>query len=382
MLICWLTSVKNGDNMASNNNHNVSEVLYGLNVGSEIELDLLKRAFYDILTNGNRARDTQLGALLTGLMAKKPTVDEVVALLEVAFSLDGFNPYERRKIELPGDEKLISAIGSGKKGHKTMNISTPALLIAAAAGVYSAKPVSSSTSSLTGSADFLREVGVNLDISPTEMEEVIKRTGFGAFCIENLIPRFDSVYGGKFFAPHALSFGLAALVSPIQFDNLIYGLAHPDVETSIQVLQRFGVKNAMVASTTHDGFHYLDEMGVYGSTTLVGLRDGVIGSTIHFRPTEELGLPRYEPKDVGEARTLEGNIQFCVDILRGTGEEPREDIVCMNAGSILYLAERAEDLKEGFHLAKRIVKTGDVIGKLREVVTHSGGDEQLLQRYL
>lgn len=372
-----------GIKMANQNNHVISEVLYRLNVGSDIDLELLRRAFDTILTdNESKARDAQLGSLLTGLMAKRPTVDEVVTLLESSFSLDGFSPYERRKIVLPNQEKLIGAIGSGKKGHKTMNISTPALLIAASMDVYTAKPVSSSTSSLSGSADLLRSVGMNIDLSTKEMEEVIKKTKFGAFCIENLIPKFDEVYGGKFYVPHALSFALAALVSPVQFDNLIYGLAHPNVETSIEVLKRFGIRDAMVASTTHDNIHYLDEMGVYGTTKLVGMKKGTIGKVIYFRPTEELGLPRYTPGQIAQADSLEQNIKYCVDVLKGNGEQPREDIICINAGTVLYLAERAEDLKEGYHKAKEAVKTGQPLEKLVEVVEASGGDKMMIEGYL
>ena len=372
-----------GIKMANQNNHVISEVLYRLNVGSEIDLDLLRRAFDTILTDTeNTARDVQLGSLLTGLMVKGPTVDEVVTLLESAFRLDSFSPYERRKIGLPDQEKLIGAIGSGKKGHKTMNISTPALLVAASMGVYTAKPVSSSTSSLSGSADLLRGVGMNIDLPTGEMEKVIKKTGFGAFCIENLIPKFDDVYGRKFFVPHALSFALAALVSPVQFDNLIYGLAHPDVETSIQVLQRFGVRDAMVASTTHDNIHYLDEMGVYGTTKLVGIKNGKVGKTIYFRPTEELGLPKYTPEQIDQADSLEQNIRYCIEVLKGQGEEPREDIICINAGTVLYLAERAEDLKEGYHKAKEAVKTGQPLEKLIEVIEVSGGNKRMVEDYI
>lgn len=372
-----------GIKMANPNNHLINEVLYRLNVGSEIDLELLRRAFDTILTdNESNERDTQLGSLLTGLMVKGPTVNEIVTLLESSFSLDGFSPYERRKIELPNQEKIVGAIGSGKKGYKTMNISTPALLIAASMDVYTAKPVSSSTNSLTGSADLLRRVGMNIDLSTDEMEEVIKKTKFGAFCIENIIPKFDEVYGGKFYVPHVLSFGLAALVSPVQFDNLIYGLAHPNVETSIEVLLRFGIRDAIVVSTTHDNIHYLDEMGVYGTTKLVGIQNGRVGKTIYFRPTEELGLPRYTPEQIAQGESIEQNIRYCIDVLNGKGEKAREDIICINAGTVLYLAGKAEDLKEGYLKAKEVVKTGKPLEKLIEVVDASGGDKRMIEGYL
>ena len=151
-----------------NSNDEVCEVLYRLNVQKEINVSLLERAFDIILIDKDLpARDIQMSSILTGLMARGPKKEEIIALLKSVFKLDKFNPEKRQKIKLPSGKILVGAIGSGKKGIKTMNISTPALLTAASLGAYTAKSVSSSTSSLTGSADFLRELGVNLDISIT-----------------------------------------------------------------------------------------------------------------------------------------------------------------------------------------------------------------------
>src|SRR3990167_7436452 len=192
-------------------NNAVSEVLYRLNVQSKIDLKLLENAFNSVLSNSKQSiRDIQLGAILTGIMARGPTTEEIVTLLKSVFKLDRFDPKKRYKIKIPKGEILVGAIGSGKKGVKTMNISTPALLTAASLGVYTVKAVSHSTSSLTGSADFLENVGCKLNISLNKMKEIILKIGFGAFKIEGLLPKFDSIYGQKFIAPHALSFGLAA----------------------------------------------------------------------------------------------------------------------------------------------------------------------------
>lgn len=366
-----------------NGNGAVYELLYRLNVGSHIDSELLREAFDKTLScSSNGARDVQLGQILTGIMAKGPTVDEVVTLLESALKVDDFLSYRKQKVDLPRGERLVSAIGSGKKGFKTMNISTPALLVAASAGAYTAKSVSRSTSSLTGSSDLVNLLGINVDLPVDDMARTIQTTGFGVFTIERLIPKFDSVYGGKFYAPQALSFGLAALVSPVEYDSMLYGLAHPNVELSLEVLRRFGVDNAMIASTTHDNVHYLDEMGVYGTTRLIGVRNGVVGSLVQFRPTEELGLPRYTPNDIVEGYDASQNAQFVVDVLRGRGERAREDVICINAGTVLYLAGKAGGLSDGYALAKSTVKSGRPIMKLREVIEATGGNAAALERYL
>ena len=366
-----------------NRNNVVSEVLYRLNVQSKVDLKRLEEAFDSVLSNSKQSiRDIQLGAILTGIMARGPTKDEIVALLNSVFKLDKFNPRKRYKIKIPKGEILVGAIGSGKKGTKTMNISTPALLTAASVGAFTAKVASCSTSSLTGSADFLREVGVNLNHSIKEIEKIIIKTRFGAFTIENLLPKFDSVYAKKFYAPHALSFGLAALASPIKYDNFLYGLAHPNIDLAINVLKKFGIKDVMVASTTNDGIHYLDEMGIYGITKIKGIQSGKVGHTKEFNPIIELGISRYKPQDICEGRNKKDNIKLVIDVLRGKGEKAREDVICINAGTILYLAKKAKDLKEGYIISKRAIKEGLPFKKLLEVIKESSGDERKIKRYL
>jgi len=369
--------------MGIKNNGYVNEVLYRLNVEVDIEPDLLGRAFEQVLNNqDSKTRDVQIGSILTGLMGKGPTSDQVVALLKASFNLDNFDYKKRKKISLPNNSKLICSVGSGKKGYKTMNISTPALLIAATCGVYTSKPASSSTSSVTGSSDFLSEVGVNMELSIDEMEQVIKRTRFGAFSIENLLPKFDSIYGGRFYVPHTLSFGLAALASPVLFDHILYGLAHPNVELSADVLQKFDVPNALIVSSSYDGIHYIDEIGINGNSRVIGIKDGEKGEVKVFNPSETLNIPSYSVDDIAQGKTIEMNVKYAIDVLGGNGKQAHEDIICVNTGSVLFLAGEVEDFVEGYHRAKHIVKTGAALEKLIEVVNASRGEKRRLYQYL
>jgi len=355
-------------------NNAIREVLYRLNVQSRIDKKLLEKAFDSVLSNQKQSiRDIQLGAILTGIMARGPTTLEIVTLLKSVFKLDNFNPKNRPKIRMPKGELLIGAIGSGKKGVKTMNISTPALLTAASVGAFTVKVASCSTSSLTGSADFLREVGANLNIPFRKMEGIIVKIRFGAFTIENLLPKFDSIYAKKFYAPHALSFGLAALASPIKYDTFLYGLAHPNIDLSVDVLKNFGIKNVMVVSTTNNGLHYLDEMGVYGVTKIKGIQNGKVGYIKKFNPLIELNLPKYTPIDICEGKNKEKNIRLVIDVLKGKGERAREDIICINAGTILYLAKKVKNLKEGYNMAKDAIQRGLPYEKLIEFIKETGG---------
>src|SRR3989344_2266149 len=324
----------------------VCEVLYRLNVGSKMDIELLELAFDRILLNSSsRKNDVQLSAILTGIMARGPKKEEIIALLKSVFKLDNFNPKERKKIKLPKGKILVGAIGSGKKGTKTMNISTPALLTAASLGAYTAKAVSHSTSSLTGSTDFLEGVGAKLNIPFDKMEKIILKTGFGAFKIEGLLPNFDSIYGQKFIAPHALSFGLAALASPIKYDT------------------------------------FLDGIGVYGKTKLIGVINGRVGKLKIWNPIKELNLPEYTPKHIGEGRDIRENIKLSLDVLKGKGDVAREDIIAINAGTILHLTRITHGLKEGYEKSKKAIKEGLPYRKLMEFIKETGGDLNKLKEF-
>lgn len=359
-------------------NQLVAEVLYRLNVGARISPELLKRAFFHILTDEEMvARDVQLGAFLVGLGVSKPTEDEVVALLQTAFSVDKFS--DRKKLIIPGSkkDKVIGVAGSGKKGRKAINISTGASLLAAALGIRVAKTVSCSTSSKTGSADFLTAVGVNLNIPTKEMAKVLQKISFGAFKIENLIDKFDRVYGGKFFAPHALSFGLAALVSPVKFDALYYGLANKDILLSAKVLRRFGVRRGLVVNSTCDGVHYMDELAPVGKNQFVEIRGGKV------MPAVNLNLSRSVRSNLAlEGKTKEENVRLCVEILRGRGPAYLRDFVCLNAGGILFLAGAAESIREGNVIAKKNCVKSIALEKLEELIFATGGSEAKLRSYL
>lgn len=359
----------------------LQEAIYRINVGLDLTEEMAYDAFREaLLIEDSEQKAIFIGILLNGCMAKKPTTEEVIGFIKAAFSLDNFNPQKLTKSNLK--KKVIGLGGSGKKGFKTMNISSTAAIVASSLGVNVAKICSKSTSSLTGSADFIEMLGANIDIDSREMMSVLEKTGLGFFKIENQIPEFDLRYGGKFYAPHVLSFGLAGMILPFIPDSLLYGLSHPNMELSAKVFQRFGYKNVMVVTNTDDGIHFLDEFGVFGTTSVVGVRDGVLGKTVSFDTSEILGLPRYTRNSIKPGNHKLDNIRLSLNVLCGKGEPAREDIVCINAGTLLYLAERAEDLEQAYLTCKKAARKGYSIEKLKEFIKATGGDEKTIDKYL
>ena len=358
-----------------NPNHEIAEVFYRLNIGVPVGNDLLEKVFKLILTHPKvKARDTQLGAFLTGLMVKGPTVEEVMILIRTALNIDGLI---RFKPSMPRGKRLVGVAGSGKKGLKTFNISTPACIVSVVAGAYVAKPGSGATSSVSGSTDFASVVGANM-LSHQDMTEVLLSTGFGLFSIENLIPKFDGVYGGKTFGPTPLSFGLPAIANPIICDALLYGLSHPNVGLSLELLREFGYKDAMVVASSDDNIHYVDELSPLSLNLIGRIENGTIKAVEESLPVDLIdGLHCY-PEDLQSGESLIENVQFAIRVLQGKGSKPRENAVALNAGAILVLAHKASNLTEGYKQALDVIRSGKSIKKLEEFIEATGGSKKAL----
>ena len=359
-----------------NPNYEIAEVFYRLNIGASLEEVMIVRAFELILSNLQvKARDAQLGAFLTGMMVKKPTVREIVTLIRTALNIDGVTRY---KPTLPIGKKLVGVAGSGKKGWKTFNISTPACFVACTAGAYVAKPGSAATSSISGSRDILNVVGA-VPLDPTGMIDVLLSIGIGMFSIENLIPKFDGVYGGKTFGPTPLSFALPAIINPVASDVELYGLSHPNVKLSLETFLELGYKNVMVVSSTNDMVNYVDELSATQFNYMGRLQNGIVGPIEEFSAAEITGHALSEWEQLRSGISLIENAQIFIRVLQGKLPGACEDTVALNAAAILMLDGRVTNLVDGYKLSIEVIRSGAAFKKLQQFIEMTGGNLKALQ---
>ncbi len=358
-----------------NPNYVIAEVLNRLNVGMPVD-DIIEEAFKNILTHPHiKSRDAQLGSFLSGLMVKGPTAKEIASLIRTALNVDGL---VRFKLSIPTGEKLVCVAGSGKKGLKTFNISTPACIVAAAAGAYVSKPGSHATSSLSGSIDFALIVGAKI-LSHQGMSEVLISTKFGLFSIEDVIPKFDNVYGGRAFGPTPLSFGLPAIVNPIVCDSLLYGLSHPNVDLSLEVLKNLGYNDAIVVSSSYDRIHFVDELTPLDFNLFGGIKNGIIIPTEVLDVSKVFNLKNCKSFDLKPGDSMIENAQLAVSVLTGKDKGFRTDTVAMNAGAILVMASKVDNIVDGYNYAIDIIKSGEALKKLEDFIEATGGSKNALK---
>lgn len=354
------------------------ESLYKLNIGLSIDEFEAKDAMLAVLNEKDfQKRLSLLTMLLNGIMIKGPSVYEVKGLIDASLSLDDRLKSPKQEIALPNNEILIGVASSGKKGLKTINITTPACFIAAASGAYIAKACSHSTSSKTGSTDFLELIGINLDTPFDTKVKILQENNIAFFSIEDSTPLFAQVYGGVFYAPHAMSFALAGLSFPVKVDALVYGLSHPNVKLALEVYKEYGLKNVLVYSSSEDGVHYLDELPIAGHVNIIGMKNGEVGRVIsaNIRDTFPFFDPNYSLKNIAEKDTPIDNVAASLKVLAGVGLESHTDAICLNAAPMILLAGKAKSLNEGYLLAKESLNSGKAFKLLMDVVRMYGGDQ-------
>ncbi|MBR7827800.1 hypothetical protein KDK95_15885 [Actinospica sp. MGRD01-02] len=356
--------------------------LHRLNAGQNLTYTEARAYMTKVLAIADpRQRSAQLAVLLNGIMAKHPTIDEATGVIDAAFDLDLRRPADRPEHPFTG-EKVVAVAGSGKKGLKTPNISTPAAIVAAAAGIKVAKCASSATSSAAGSADTLKNLGVHLTSEVPRTLDVMASCNLGVFEIEQMIPRFDAAYGGLFFAPHVLSLGFPALLLPIKTDNLLYGIAHPDVDLSVEVLRRYHAGDMLVVSSTPDNIRWIDEVGIIGETSVVGVRGGQRGQTRRLAMAEILGVGPYRTAEIAAHGTATDQARTVVDILAGRSTRALADMVAVNAATLIFLGSTTLTVPAAFEIACEALTSGAALNTLTQLVQRSGGDRGALGRWL
>lgn len=302
----------------------------------------------------NRATPVQITAYLTALAMKGATVEEISSS---AICLRDYTEV------LEHDVDAIEIAGTGTISGRGFNVSTVSALVAAAAGCKVAKHGNKSDRNESGSADMLEALGVNIHISAKESIELLKEKGFCYL----YVPKYHSSM--KYVAPTLKEIGvrtvfdtLGTLVNPAPTKRLVVGVYSQEiVEPMTQVLMNMGIEKGMCVY----GLDGLDEISICAPTKICEFENGKT-RTYTVKP-EDFG---YNSCDMNEivSRTPEGNAEIARGIFNGTVRDAKRDIVCLNAGAVLYVDGKAPDLKSGVKLAEETIDSMKVQKLLDEII--------------
>ena len=279
------------------------------------------------------ATSAQVAAFVVALRSKGETVTELTSMVEVM--LEFATP-----ITVPGP--AVDVVGSGGDRKNTVNISTMAAVVAAAAGATVVKHGNRAASSACGAADVLEALGVVLDLAPQEQQQVVAEVGIGFLFAPHYHPALRHAGPTRRELGIPTTFNLLGpLANPAQPQAQAVGVADPRMaELMAGVFAGRGQQGLVMHGA--DG---LDELTTTTGSTLWAYADGQVRRT-ELDPAD-LGLPRADPADLVGGDPAH-NASVVRDVVAGR-PGPVRDIVVLNAAAALVAeAKPGPDLLVGF----------------------------------
>jgi anthranilate phosphoribosyltransferase len=300
----------------------------------------------------------QIGGFLVALRLKGETPDEIA----------GFAEAIRGHVlaVAPKRDDLVDTAGTGGDGQATINISTAAALVAAAAGAAVAKHGNRAVSSASGSADVLEALGFSLDLPTDRIERSIDELGFGFLFAPTHHPGFrHAAPVRKELATRTVFNVLGPLTNPAGARAQVVGVYDPAlVRTIADVLARLGARRAFVVH----GFGGIDELSPAGPNLVCEVVDGEVRDR-EVDP-QELGLPPCAPEGL-RGGSPEENAAVIRAVFSGEERGPKREAILLNAAGAIAAGGHAEDLRDGLELARETVDSGAAADRLEALVAFS-----------
>ena len=323
--------------------------------------DLTAEEAYSLIVAIDRDElsDVQIAGFQVALLMKGPTLTEITAIAQAMRD-------HCRSISPRVGGELMDTCGTGG-GLSTFNISTATAIVAAAAGIPIAKHGSRSISSLSGSADVLEALGVEINLTPGGVERLIEEIGI-AFIYA---PLFHPVMHKVLPPEQALGIKtifytiIGPLINPARATQHILGVYKPELlDTVSQVALSLGYKRALFVH----GLDGLDEISLLGKTRVNEIQNGSI--TSYEISPEDFGLDCCALADIATG-TPEENAGMIRDVFSGRNMGPRRQAVVLNAAGALMIGGKANSFAEGIRLAGAIIDSGAAREKLNQLIAAS-----------
>jgi len=308
----------------------------------------------DAIMSGS-CRPEQVAALLAGLRAKGETGEELAGMAEAM---------RRHSVRVtpPAGAVLVDTCGTGGDGAHTINISTAAAFVAAAAGAVVAKHGNRSISSKCGSADVLEALGVQIDVDAATVERSLSEAGIGFLFAPGHHPAMKHVMPVRRSMKIRTAFNLLGpMTNPAGARRQVIGVFSPRFgRVMAEALGELGSAHVIVACGDDGRGRVLDEISTCGPTRLWELRNGSV--TERTVTPDELGVPTADISALkgGDASQ---NAAALESILAGE-PGPRGDAVAVNAGAALYVGGLADDLRSGVDRARELLAGAAAVANL------------------
>jgi anthranilate phosphoribosyltransferase len=296
--------------------------------------------------------DSQIAALLLALKTKGETPEEVAGFAKAMrdFSVK-INYYEKN---------MIDVCGTGGDGSNTFNISTAVSFVVAGAGIKVAKHGNRSISSKSGSADVLTELGLNINLSPSQSEQALTEIGIAFLFAPNFHPAM------KYAAPVRKALGIKTIF------NVLGPLTNP-AGTKKQLIGVYNLSTAklMAEAAKHldmekicfiNTSNSLDEISLTGETDVIEYSSDY--GIKNFRVNQDsFGYTKIDIKKI-QSYSVINNSKIMLSILKERIKNEAYYVVAANAALALHVAGYSDDLIACKDAAEESILSGKAFEKL------------------
>ncbi|HLW69035.1 MAG TPA: anthranilate phosphoribosyltransferase [Candidatus Binataceae bacterium] len=332
-------------------------------------MSTLREAFDAVLKG--RSLDAAEAETVFGEILDDVVPDALVAGFLVALRLKGETAAElaggvramrhrARPLNLD-DGRVLDTAGTGGDGAGTFNISTGAALVAAAAGVATAKHGNRAISGRVGAADVLERFGVRLELDPAGLRRCLARA---RICFV-FAPAWHPVLARLAVLRRTLGIRtifnlMAPLANPARPRYQLLGVAEPRLLQPIaEALVALEVEHALVVH----GLDGLDEISLSAPTSVIEMRRGTLDS---YRIAPE----NFAIEGASAAQFLTADAGDAMEILRhalGGEPGPARDVLALNAGAAIYAGQGAASLAEGVRIAQEVLASGRALVTIEQL---------------
>ena len=333
----------------------IKEAIGTLVLGNSLTMEEAASVMEEIMEG--KVTPAQLGAFITALRIKGETADEITGLARVM---------RAKAIPVPIAEPVIDVVGTGGDNLNTFNISTAAAFVAAGAGLKVAKHNNRAMSSQCGSADVVEALGVRIDLNAEQVQRCVQEVGIGFMFAPAFHPAMKYAAAPRHEIGIRTVFNiLGPLTNPARAEYQVLGVPDEELGEKIAcVLHRLGTKHSLVVH----GVDGMDEISISGKSLIWDVTEYGVSKPCEICP-EDFGFKRVNMTEI-KGGTPEENAETLRRILNGEGTAKR-DIVVMNAAAALVAGNRASDLREGAHIAEKVIDNGQARAKLDELINLS-----------
>jgi anthranilate phosphoribosyltransferase len=304
-----------------------------------------------------RAPASSLAALLAALVMKGERPAEIVGFARTMRA-------HAVKLAVPPGE-VFDTCGTGGDRSGTFNISSAAALVVAASGVKVAKHGNRSVSSRCGSADVFEQLGVNVAAAPAVVERTLHGANIAFFFAPTFHPSMKHAAQTRRELGIRTAFNLLGpLTNPAGATRQIVGVPRPELtELLARALLMLGSERAWVVH----GADGIDEISTTGHTKVSECRDGAV-HTFYVHPAD-FGIAK-APAGALKGGDASENAAIVTAILGGAQGPPR-DVVLLNAGAALFVAGRADSVRDGIGRAAAAIDGGEARATLERMASSS-----------